>query len=144
MANYLKRYPGENSDLVQRLIQAKNQAQITGQVNPDLAPIVAGTLADQRDANYKDSMLGLQERGLTLAQQKQAAQENQFAQSLAQGNSQFTSELDFQKKNTEDLIAAANRARIQGYINTGLGAALAGTQLATYDPNKYRRYYNGV
>ena len=84
----MQRYPG-SQDLVSRLMAMKRQAQITGQVNPDLAPIVAESLADTREKNYRDAVIGLQEQAGILAQRKQAAQEAQFATEMAQRGRQF-------------------------------------------------------
>jgi len=137
----IRRYPGANQDLVQQLMALKNQAQVTGQVKPDYAPLVQANLADTREQNYRDAMIGLQEKGLTLAQQKELAQENQFNQTLAQKGSQFTGLLDLQKQTMADQIAAADRARTMGYVNTGLGAALAGGYLYNYDPKNPRRIF---
>jgi hypothetical protein len=136
----IRRYPGQNQDLVQQLLQLKNQAAITGQVNPDYAPIVQASLADTRDANYKDFMLGLQEQGQALAEKKQASQEVQANQLLSQKGQQFSESLAMEKQNMADQIAAANRARTMGYINTGLGAGLAGAYLYGYDPSKRRLF----
>jgi len=125
---YLNKYPG-GQDLVQRLMALKRQSQITGQVNPDYAPIVQASLADTRQKNYQDAMLGLQERGLTTKEKAQAAQESQFAQTLA-----------FQKQTMEDQISAANQANVKNWIGTGAGLGLGATYLYTDPMKKYRRY----
>ncbi len=114
MANY---YPG-GQDLVTRLLALKRQSQLTGQVNPDVAGVVQGSLADQRNRTYQDAMLGLQEKGMALKQTVQTAQESQFGQALA-----------LKKQEMEDQIAAANRARVLSWINTGVGAGLLGGYL---------------
>src|SRR5574344_1724235 len=120
----IRRYPGTNQDLVARLLALKNQAQIMGQVKPDYAPVVAASLANTREGNFKDAMMELQERGLALAQKKQAAQAEQFNQNLALENQKFSDSLAFQKQTMADQMAAADRARKMGYLNTGLGAGL--------------------
>jgi len=128
--NYLKRYPGDQ-DIVQRFLEMKRQAQMKGVVNPDYAPVVQGSLADERERRFKDAMLGLQEKGQTLAEQKQTAQENQFNQLLAQKGLQYNQGLDLQRQLTEDQISAANRAREKDWLNLALGTGLAGGYLLT-------------
>jgi hypothetical protein len=118
-------------------------------VNPDLAPVVAGSLADEREQNYRDAMLGIQERGQATREKAQGAQETQFASSLAQRGSQFGENLAFEKQSMADQIDAANRARTMGYVNLGLGSALGAGYLATakpanyYDPNNPNGYFKG-
>jgi hypothetical protein len=123
----IRRYPGTNNDLVQQLLAMKNEAQVRGIVNPDYAPLVQASMAGAREADYKDKMLGLQEKGLTLAQQKETAQQNQFAQSLA-----------LHKEIMGNEISAADRARMMGWGNMALGAGLTGAYLYGYDPSKRR------
>lgn len=130
MANYMTTSPG-NQDIIKRLMALKAQAQLTGQVNPDIAGVVQGSLADERERAYRDAMLGISEKGLTLAQAKQAAQESQFTQSLAQGGQQFADTLALHKQMTEDEIKAAKRRRTMDWINMGVGTGLMGTYLAT-------------
>lgn len=125
----IRRYPGTNNDLVQQLLAMKNQAQITGQVNPDYAPFVQTSLADTRERNYRDAMMGLQEKGLTLAQRKQAAQEEQFNQALNQDTAHFSDNLALQRQIMADEIDAAKKANVYNWINTGLGAGLMGGYL---------------
>jgi len=138
----------------------KRQAQIAGLVNPDLAPIVAESLADTREKNYRDAQLGLQEQAGTLAQRKQAAQESQFAAELAQRGGQFdvstaekgrqfdartgqqaqqfSDELAFKQGLVNDEISQADRMRRNDWLKLGLGGALAGGYLYA-DPYKLRR-----
>jgi hypothetical protein len=137
MANYSITGPG-NQDLIKRLMALKAQAQLTGQVNPNIAGVVQGSLEDQRNRAYQDAMLGISEKAQALKEKSQTAQENQFAQLLAQKGQQFTDTLGFTKQTTNDQIAAANQARTMGYINTGLGAAL-GAGYLYYDPYNLRR-----
>jgi len=144
----MQRYPG-SQDLVSRLMAMKRQAQITGLVNPDLAPIVAESLSDTREKNYKDAMLGLQEQAGTLAQRKQAAQETQFAaemaqrgtqfdQATAQKNQQFADTLAFQQGLVNNEMSQAERMRRNDWLKLGLGGALTGAYLYA-DPYNLRR-----
>jgi hypothetical protein len=87
----------------------KRQAQITGQVNPDLAPIVAESLADTREKNYRDAVIGLQEQSGTLAQRKQAAQEAQFATEMAQRGGQFDTSTAERGRQFDTSIAERGR-----------------------------------
>jgi hypothetical protein len=138
----------------------KRQAQVAGLVNPDLAPIVAESLADTREKNYRDAQLGLQEQAGTLAERKQAAQESQFAAEMAQRGGQFDTttaekgrqfdartgqqvqqfndELTFKQGLVNDEISQANRQRTMDWLKLGAGAGLAGGYLYA-DPYKLRR-----
>jgi hypothetical protein len=126
MANYIRRYPGENANLVAQLMKAKEIAARTGQVNPDLAPIVAGSMEDTRARAMEGEKLSLAEKYMTLEQQKQAAKESQFAQSLAQSGQQFTDTLALNKDITENEISAANRMREGDWLNLALKGGLLG------------------
>jgi hypothetical protein len=137
MANYPITGPG-NQDLIKRLMALKAQAQLTGQVNPNIAGVVQGSLEDQRQRASQDAMLNLSEQSMALKEKAQGAQESQFAQLLAQKGGQFTSKLDLERQMTDDQIASANRKRTMDYVNTGVGAALGGAYLY-YDPYNLRK-----
>jgi hypothetical protein len=101
------------NSLVNTLMELKRRSDLAGRpmAASEAEGAASGYFSKKAAQNLEEKQLALQEQGL-------AQNASQFQQSLVQQQSNFAAQL-----------AAAKRARTQGWINTGVGAGLAGGAL---------------
>ena len=101
------------NQLADTLMELKRRAELSGRPisQREAAGAAQGYFSDQANRNFQGKQLALQEQGLNL-------QSQQFADQLAQRKAEYQAQL-----------AAASKARTQGWWNTGAGAGLAGSML---------------
>ncbi len=133
-------------NFTQALMDARRRAQLTGRPlsAQEVSGIASGYFADAAARNDAARRTAIAQAGQTLAEKAQTAQENQWAQELAQTkalaeasnalkekelaqqNSQFGQNLSLQQESLSGQLSAAEQARKMQLLQTGISGAGSG------------------